>query len=342
MRLSLAHLSLGQRRLVFVMLMIGGVMLLVALTLLLISFSSGAAGRVMSLGLIDGVTAREFAALPDDDAYPAAVAAAPDGMLYTGSYASGAVWRIAPDGAVEELPDTRAMIGSVAGLAGAPDGALYVVDQLDADPRTGGSVVLRIAPDGTIAPFADLASQGGFVTADDIALDAQGRVYVTDRGSNQVWRFEADGSNETAWYAAPESDVADVRGALTGIAYDALNDDLLITDPDLNRIYRVAVESGVGEIIYQHDPQGTKPPGFDGVTAAADGTIYAAALGQNGIVRLVDGTIEYIAGNYRGASDVEFAAPDRLYVTNFDQTSLVVPWNRPQLPFAIDVLELSE
>ena len=48
-----------------------------------------------------------------------------------------------------------------------------------------------------------------------------------------------------------------------------------------------------------------------------------------------------IAGHFRGASDVEFAAPNRLYVTNFDQSSIVLPIVRPQLPFAIDVIELS-
>lgn len=342
MRLSLDHLGPAQRRLVFILIMVGGVMLLAALTLLLIALSAGAAGRTLSVGLIDGVSAREFAALPDDDAYPESVAAAPDGVVYAGSYATGAIWRINPDGIAEELPNTRDRIGAAAGLVAAPDGTLYVIDQEDSDPRTPGGVLLAIAPDGTITTLTDLADEGGFVTADDVTRDSQGRLYVTDRGRNQVWRIAADGSDAEAWYTPPDSHIPDMRGALTGIAYDAANDLIYVTDPDLNRIYRVEVESGAGEIVYQHDPQGTAPPGFDGITVGADGTVYAAAFGQNGVVRLIDDTIEYLAGNFRGASDVTFAAPNRLYVTNFDQTGLVIPWNNPQLPFALDLIELPE
>src|SRR5688572_419815 len=47
-----------------------------------------------------GVTVAEFVQLDAPDAYPAAVAVAPDGTLYTASYMTGTVWRIAPDGTV--------------------------------------------------------------------------------------------------------------------------------------------------------------------------------------------------------------------------------------------------
>ncbi|MCZ2097353.1 MAG: hypothetical protein LC121_14045 [Anaerolineae bacterium] len=54
-----------------------------------------------------------------------------------------------------------------------------------------------------------------------------------------------------------------------------------------------------------------------------------------------DGRLDYVAGLFRGSSDVEYAAPNRLYVTNFDQASIVIPVVRPQLPFAIDVIEFT-
>ncbi|MCS7070107.1 MAG: hypothetical protein NZM00_01265, partial [Anaerolinea sp.] len=95
------------------------------------------------------------------------------------------------------------------------------------------------------------------------------------------------------------------------------------------------------EVIYRHGER-ANPPGFDGITVTNDGTIYTAALGQNGIARVDDGDLDYIAGMFRGASDVAFAPPNRLYVTNFDQAALVLPLIQPQLPFAIDVIELSE
>ena len=48
----------------------------------------------------------------------------------------------------------------------------------------------------------------------------------------------------------------------------------------------------------------------------------------------------YIAGLFRGASDIDYSAVNnRLYVSNFDSFSLVVQATQPRLPFAIDVIE---
>ncbi|MEP7293048.1 MAG: hypothetical protein ABI835_14800, partial [Chloroflexota bacterium] len=94
------------------------------------------------------------------------------------------------------------------------------------------------------------------------------------------------------------------------------------------------------EVLYHHGGRAT-PPGFDGAVVTPDGTLYVAALGQNGIARVEDGRLDYIAGLFRGSSDVDFGAPNCLYVTNFDQSSIVIPVVRPQLPFALDVIELA-
>jgi sugar lactone lactonase YvrE len=342
MRLSIEHLGPAQRRLVYFMFMIGGVMLLLAITLFLASLAVNSGDRVQSQGLRDGMTSAEFALLPDDDAYPAAVAVAPDGTIYTGSYATGAVWALDADGTPQEIPDSRDVIGAVAGLTVAPDGTVFVVDQVDTDPRSIGGRIVRILPDGTVEIIIEsLDDDVSFITPDDIALDSTGLIYVTERGHNAVWRFDADGSNGVAWWTPPESTVADVRGAVTGIAYDATTNQMLVTDPDLNLIYRVDVATADGEIVFRYTGDPTQPPGFDGLTVTPDGEVYIAALGQNGIAWLTDNDdIIYIAGNYRGASDVAFAEPDTLYVTNFDQASLALPLVKPQLPFALDVIDL--
>ena len=101
----------------------------------------------------------------------------------------------------------------------------------------------------------------------------------------------------------------------------------------------MAVNDGTTEVVYHHGDR-ANPPGFNGVTVAPDGTIYVAVLGQNGVATVDDGKLDYIAGLFRGSSDVAYAEPNRLYVSNFDQTSIVVPVVRPQLPFALDVIEL--
>jgi len=267
---------------------------------------------------------------------PQIATVAPDGTVYTGSFATGAIWGISPSGGVTEVPGTRDAIGAVMGLAVASDGSLLVVDQLDTDPRSSGGKILRVH-DGMVTPFTDTK----FVSPIDVTIDAAGRIYVTDSGTNQVWRFDADGSHGAIWWTSPAQASGSTHPAATGLAYDATRDAIIVTDPEFNTIYRVKISDGSTETLYSHGSQ-PDAPGFDGATVTPDGTLYVAALAQNGIVKVADGKIEYIAGMFRGPSDVAFAAPNKLYVTNFDQTSIVIPVVHPQLPLALDVIELGK
>ena len=330
----LQYLGIWQRRLVFFLIFGGIIVGLLAITLLLVTNALNSGERVVSVALIPDVTVREFAALPGNDAYPSAVAVAPDGTVYTGSYVTGAVWRITPEGEVGEIPSTRDRIGALIGLTVAPDGTLYLVDQLDTDPRSAGGKVF-VLREGALAEFA----ASDFIAPNDVTLDGQGRVYVSDSGSNQVWRFDMDRTNGVVWWSSPALEDEALTPAVTGLAYDATRDAIIITDPEINDIYRVNVGDGATEVLYRHGERET-PPGFDGAVVTPDGALYVAALGQNGIARVEDGRLDYIVGLFRGASDVDFAMPNRLYVTNFDQSSIVIPLVSPQLPFAIDVIEL--
>jgi sugar lactone lactonase YvrE len=321
---------------IFALFMAGGILLIGGVTLGLILLTLNT-GRDQSIALVEGVSVREWAVLPDDDAYPASLAVGTDGTVYTASYVTGAVWSITPDGDLIELPGTRELIGAVSGLALGADGALYVVDRGSANPLALGGEVKRIAPDGTITPFAAPGDERGFLLPDDITLDAQGRVYVSDRGRAEVWRFAADGSGGAVWWTPPEVQT-DSNPAPTGLAYDPAYDALIITDSNLNTIYRVPVNGGAGEQLYRHIEQ-EHAPGLDGVTVAPDGTIYAAALAQNGLVRLHNSELEYIAGVFRGISDVAYH-DGKIYAANFDSFSLAVPLVRPRLPFALDVVTL--
>ncbi len=325
-----------QRKLIFGVFIVAGVLLIVAVSagLFLLSLDSG---RDTSVALVDGVSVREFAVLPDDDAYPAAVAVGPGGTVYTGSFASGAMWAITPDGDLSEMPGTREAIGAVSGLTVAPDGSIYLVDQVDSSPATLGGDVKRITPNGDISVFAEIDDERGFLLPDDIALDPAGNVYVSDRGRGEVWRFAPDGQGSLWWTPPPNE--RSTRPAPTGLEYDPGHHALLITDSTLDILYRVDIDSGETEVLYDHQGQDFAP-GFDGLTMAPDGTIYIAALAQNGVVRLNDGELEYIAGVFRGVSDVAYSE-GRIYATNFDSYSLAVPFVRPRLPFALDVIDLN-
>lgn len=343
------QLGTGQRIVVFATLFIGGLLLIVALALGLYLLSVNTAPRSVAVALVDTVTVREFAVLPDEDAYPSTVATAPDGRVYTGSYASGAVWVIQESGesvTVTELPNTRELVGSVRGLTVTPDGTLHILDGMSSDPRGAGGTVWRVEPDGTLTDLGGIQHPStaandvnrGFVAPRDIESDAQGNLYVTDRGWREVWKYDA-ASGEAAFFWRP--DESDGAAVPTGLAFDRANNALIITDSEANTVYRVDVTSGAGQTVYRYS-ETRNLPGFSGAAVAPDGTLYLTALDQNGVVRLNPDGIEYVVGLLRGASDVAAGADGRLYLTNFDSVGLVRPDVRPQLPFALDVVTFSE
>ncbi len=337
---NLQRLPPLQRRLVFILILVGGLMALIAVTVLLISVTLNR-GRTQAVAVDPSLTVAQFAALPDKDAYPAAVTVGPDGTVYSASYATGTVWSINAQGEAREIPFTRDEIGAVSGLTVQADGSILVVDQNDTDPRSAGGEVKRIAPDGKITTFAQPNDAQGFISPYDIEQDAAGHIYVSDRGRNQVWRFDADGKNGVAWWT-PTIASGQPTGAITGLAYDAATDALVVTDPDLDTLYRVAVADAQGEVIYHFSETAEEPvgPGFNGAAFGPNSALYVAALGRNTLVTLQDGKLVTLAANFRGISDVAYAAPNKLYVTNFDQSSLVVPLVQPRLPFALDVVTL--
>jgi sugar lactone lactonase YvrE len=338
---AVQNLPPTQRRLVFWGIMIFGVVALVLLTVWLVYGAINSQDARDSVSLVDGVTVSAYAQLPDNDAYPSSVAAGrEDGVILTGSYKTGAIWALDAEGGVTELPGTRDAIGAVSALALATDGTIYVVDQEDYDPRTSGGDVKKIAPDGTIAPFATIDDERGFLSPHDVALDPAGNVYVSDRGRDEVWRFNPDGSGGVAWWKSPEVEGAK-EYAPTGLAYDPANNAILITDSSLNIIYRVSLDGTTTEAIYQHGDRENAPI-FDGITVTPDGTIYVAALSQDGIARVDGNELAYVAGLFRGPSDVDYSpTANALFVPNFDSGALVVPGLSPRLPFTVDIVKLA-
>lgn len=334
---NIQRLPRGQRLLIFALIFGGGLFVLVAITVLLIRGTLTPDARSQGRALDTSLTVNEFAILPDEDAYPAALVVAPDGRVYTGSYKTGKLWVVTPQGEVSAVTTTGEPLNAVTGLTSAPDGSLYIVDQSDADPRTDGGSVKRMSPDGTVALFANIPDDRGFISPDDVTLDALGRVYVSDRSRAEVWRFNPDGTGAELWWIPPLLEGV-TSYAPTGLAYDATNNAVLITDGTNDTLYRVPVDAPAnGQLLYSHAGR-PNPPGFDGLTITPQGVIYIAALGQRGIARLEGQDLIYIAGLFRGPSDVDYAAPDKLYVTNWDQYSLAVTTSKPFLPFALDVI----
>jgi len=316
-----------------------GAILIAAMTWFVI----GAAPRSQAVAIADGIRVAEFTVLPDDDAYPAALAIDGDGTLYTGSYQSGALWSISPAGAVQEIAGARERIGSVTGLDVAPDQTLYILDRI-APLKAEGAAVWRYA-DGDLHRLFEIRAESfyGNVLPDDIAIDIAGRVYISDR-LGHVLRYSAAGEplgrrGGAYWWVAPCSE----RCEITGIAYDRANDALLIADPAAEAVYRVQItdDSAGDSVSLLRGADQKSDYGYDGITLSPSGAVYLALLNWNRVARLEAGELVMLAKDFRGASDIAYgAARDRLYVTNWNQFGLAFG-TRPQLPFAIDVIDLS-
>ena len=307
-----------------------------SVTLLLSALRAGE--RELATAILPGAILREYATLPDDDAYPAALASAADGTLFTGSFASGALWRIDTRGRTYEIPGTRAALYSVSGLTVAADGTLYIVDgAIGAGQGSAEPAIYTLSPAGELLRFAGLPD---LQLPDDIALDAGGNVYVSDWGANVVWRFTPAGVGEIWWRPPLDADIPNPDPI--GLAYDASRDAMLISEPIGGRIYRVLIASddprADTETLYAHGEM-PQAPGFDGLTVTASGEIYLAALGQNQLLRLRAGQLEVIAAGFRGISDVAHS-DGRLYATNWDQVSIVSQLVPARTPFAIDEIAL--
>ncbi len=331
-----------------------GALLIAAMTWFVI----GSAPRAQAVAVAAGLTVSEYMTLPDDDAYPAALAIGADGRLYTGSYQSGALWSISPEGELSEIPDSRARIGSVTGLdwahagtdEGTDEGTLYILDRI-APLDAKGAIVWRYAgksasnwegttedTDGTLEAILETAN---LTLPEDIAVDSAGLIYISDRKTGIVWSYAPASGEFDFFWQLPCSETC----AATGLAYDAAHDALLITDSEQDSVFRVAVSDAADEgarraerLFFDEADSGY---GMDGITATADGKIFIALLAWNRVAQLQDGELVMLARDFRGASDVAYDADaNRLFVSNWNQFSLGFG-TRPQLPFALDLIDLS-
>ncbi|MBU6428956.1 MAG: SMP-30/gluconolactonase/LRE family protein, partial [Cyanobacteria bacterium REEB65] len=245
---------------------------------------------------------------------PAGIGVDLAGNVYVADQDNCRIRKIAPDGSVTTLagdgtrgyrdgPGDQAEFDFPDGLAVDGMGTVYVADRCNHRLR-------EIAPDGYVTTLAgsDPGSQDGsadearFSFPSGIAIDAWGRLYVSDSGNARIRRVDPDGNVKTIAGSVPG--YSDGRGPAAlfrdpeGLAIDS-DGTLYVADAGNNRIRRVdsdgVVETVAGSQRGWYDgPQGQAR--FDeptGIALDRRGSIFVAdtdnhclrVIGPDGIVR---------------------------------------------------------
>ncbi|UGT62486.1 SMP-30/gluconolactonase/LRE family protein [Nocardia asteroides] len=176
--------------------------------------------------------------LPGERVYPEGIAADPrTGDTYVGSYATGAIYRAAPDAAEAEvfLPAGADGRATANGLKVDSAGRLWVTDS------TAGVTVYDIASRRLLARFDVPGPQPRFVN--DLAITPDGTAYLTDSVRGVVYRVTPD---QLAAGGAELTVRFDLTGKLAPRAPDAFNINGIVADPAGN--YLLVVDMIPGEL----------------------------------------------------------------------------------------------
>ncbi len=327
-----------RRRTVFFVVIIFAVLVLICGLTLVLARSAIMGDRREPQPERDGVRVHTLAALPGDRAYPEAISVGPDGNLYVSSFCTGDIWQITPGGELNTWYRGQG-IEAASGLAFGPDGALYVADRGSCNPRKGTASVKRIAPDGQTVERVGNVDRNDIPNA--LAFDSAGTLFLTDTQQGAVrWLTEAE--RFETWWTLPE--VEGEKARPTGLAYDSVNDAMIVADTASGSIYRVGFDDsrnpGPPEVLYRQDSHE-----LDGLTVDDQGRVLVTLFNANRVARLeADGRLVVLASDFREPSDVACVA-GVVYVTNFDSLALAPVVGLlidPSLPFTVDAIDLSD
>lgn len=210
--------------------------------------------------------------------YPRAIARSPDGLIYVADK-TGRIQRFSADGTWQlqwQMPDYKE--GKPTGMTVARDGRLFVADThyyrvmvFDRDGREVGRFGRRGSGDGE------------FELPTDVAVDANGFIYVSEYGGNdRISKFTPDWKYVTS-FGGPHSGSAALSRP-SGLVFDERG-DLWVADACNHRVCRFdrsgrllatigGPGKGPGELRYPYD-----------IDLLDDGTLLVCEFGNNRVQR---------------------------------------------------------
>ncbi|HET6517815.1 MAG TPA: HYR domain-containing protein [Nitrosopumilaceae archaeon] len=146
---------------------------------------------------------------------------------------------------------------------------------------------------------------GEFYNPQNIAIDSDGNVYVTDLGNRRVQQFDNNGVFLKSWGSSGSG--AGQFNSISGIAVD--ENSVYVVDNQLNKIQKFDLN---GTFVTQWGTQGTSPGQFmypNGITIGTNSTILVVDSGNNRIQQFTsDGEFMMTFGSSGSALD-QFISP---------------------------------
>lgn len=198
--------------------------------------------------------------------HPECLAFDRDGWLWAGGEA-GQVYRISPEGAVEQVAD---MGGFCVGVARTPDDAELFI----CNAKHG---IVRVRRDRQWSAFATHAGDRQLIAPNYGVFDRRGNYYVTDsgnwkKGNGCLIRYGTDGKGEA---------IAGPFGYANGLALGADERSLFMVESDTDSVYRI--DLGSGEATVYATGVGRLP---DGLALDASGELFASCYASDDIHRI--------------------------------------------------------
>jgi len=279
--------------------------------------------------------------LPGDDFYPEGIASDAAGNLYITSIATGAVVMAdSCDGEVTELIAPGEGLVNPVGLIVVESAGALVICSSDFSFATPPSIDVRSIEDGS--PIAQHTFDApGF--CNDLTLDDEGNVYVTDSGGARILRVAAadllsDGPAQT-WATDPDFMVGKGEFGLNGIAFDG-DSSIYVVNSAQGALHQVAIEpDGSAGAITPISIEVAPLAAPDGLEWLEDGTMLVVEGGLQAVSRITlaggSATVQVLADGFDTPTTSAMVGSDVWVVEGQLDHLLGFDPQPPQVPFVV-------
>jgi sugar lactone lactonase YvrE len=234
--------------------------------------------------------------IPGDRYFPEGVTVAQDGTFYVGSMYEGCIMKVPPGAKAAEPFIEAGSNGLVSVLGLYADDARGTLWACSADAGNGkltGSAPVGVRAfdlkTGAARGSYDFPG-GGF--PNDLTVDDQGNLFVTDSLTPRVLRLRAGGSTLEEWINDPQLGVE--QWSLNGIDFDRDSRVIYVVNQRAGKLFRIAVEpdGSAGAVTLISTSQELRRP--DGLKVVGLNTLATAEGGAGGmaVIRITGDTAE--------------------------------------------------